>query len=254
MRSRARFFAHEAVSIAKRGLGAGRSVTLSALSLTKRCVVTTAKLARLTAIKSIQTTYRSIVISGRLAHRTLISVIEWLRKLPTAVTNFGRFLWWTILAGTISKRLRLVVAFALFIGWMCYLGYAALTKSHGPIVSHAQAAAAEVAVVTEVQVSADAKPDMKVKVVEALSPGAPPPGTDLYVVNLPEVRGFEGPGQYLLLLLPDNFFRPKNGNVLPPFLVVGQLRSPGNDLSGVGKPAIYRWNEDVRKQYEKLHR
>jgi hypothetical protein len=158
------------------------------------------------------------------------------------------------LAGTISKRLRLVVAFALFIGWMCYLGYAALTKSHSPIVSHAQAAAAEVAVVAEVEVSADGKPDMKTKVVEALSPDAPPPGTELYVVNLPEVRGFEGPGQYLLLLLPDNFFRPKNGNVLPPFLVVGQLRSPGNDLSGVGKPAIYRWNEDVRKQYEKLHR
>src|SRR5580692_6277800 len=91
------------------------------------------------------------------------------KKLPTAGATFGRLLLWGIVVGIISKRVRFFVALTLFIGWLGYLGYAALTKSHSPIVSHAQAAATELAVVTEVQVSADAKPDMKVKVVEALS-------------------------------------------------------------------------------------
>ena len=34
--------------------------------------------------------------------------------------------------------------------------------------------------------------------------------------------------------------------------VVGQQRSPGYDLSGVGRPMIYRWSDDVRGQVKKL--
>jgi len=180
----------------------------------------------------------------KLARSTEIAVLKYLRKLLTAGANFGRLPWWLILAGIISKRMRLFVALSLFIAWMGYLGYAALTKSHSPIVSHAQAAAAEVAVVADVEADQDGKPAMKVKVVETLLTGGPQAGTSLFVVNLPDARGFEGPGQYLLLLIPD----------LPQYYVVGQIRSPGNDLANVGKPAIYRWNDDVRKQYEKLHR
>lgn len=182
--------------------------------------------------------------TSHLARTTAIAVLKWLRTLPTAGANFGRFLWWTILAGIISKRMRLFVALSLFIGWLSYLGYAALTKSHSPIVSHAQAAAADIAVVAEVEKGEDGKPSMSAKVVKNLSPNGPRPDTVLFVANLPDVRGFEGPGQYLLLLFPD----------LPPYYVVGQLRSPGNDLTGVGKPAIYHWNEEVRMQYEKMHR
>jgi hypothetical protein len=222
MSSRARSVAKAAMSVAKRGIAAGRSMTLSALS----------------------TANRGVVRAGQLARLGIITVIKWFRKLPTAGATFGRFLWWLILAGIISKRMRLFVALALFIAWMGFLGFAALTKSRSPIVSHAQAAAAEVAVVADVEANSEGKPAMKVKVVESLTQGGPEPGTDLFVVNLPEVRGFEGSGQYLLLLSPD----------LPQYYVVGQLRSPGNDLSGIGKPAIYRWSEDVRKQYEKLHR
>jgi hypothetical protein len=183
-----------------------------------------------------------------------MAVKKWMKELPTAGATFGRLLWRKIVVGINSKRLRLIVALALFISWMAYLGYAALTKSHTPIVSRAQAAGTEVAVVAEVETDKDGKPSMKAKVVETLTPGEPKPGTVLFVVNLPEVRGFDGPGQYLLLLSPETFFQPNNGNELPPFSVVGQLRSPGNELAGVGKPAIYRWTDDIRKQYEKLHR
>jgi hypothetical protein len=180
----------------------------------------------------------------KLAQSKAITVLKYLRKLLTAGTTFGRLIWRRIVVGIKNKRLRLIVALVLFLAWMGYLGYAALTKSHSPIVSRAQAAVAEIAVVADVEAEQDGKPSMKIKVVETLSPGGPQSGTALFVVNLPEARGFEGPGQYLLLLAPD----------LPQYYVVGQVRSPGNDLANVGKPAIYRWNDDVRKQYGKLHR
>lgn len=168
---------------------------------------------------------------------------------------FSRFLGLCIVAAIISKRMRLVVAIVLFVGWLGFLGYAALTKNRGPVVSHAQAAAATVAVVAEVEADQEGKPVMRTKVVESLVPDGPQPGTEILVMNLPEVRGFEGAGQYLLLLRPDSFFPPNMGGAqeASPFVVVGQLRSPGNDLTGVGKPAIYRWSEEVRKQYEVLH-
>jgi hypothetical protein len=210
--------------------------------------------ARTIALATISIARRCTTGTGQLARQALIAVIKWLRKLPTAGATFGRLLWWGILVGIISKRVRLFAALVLFIGWMSYLGYAALTKSRSPIVSHAQAAAAEVAVVAEVETSEEGKPSIKAKVVELLSKEGPPPGTVLFILNLSDVRGFDGPGQYLLLLTPDAIFRPNNGNDVPPYSVVGQLRSPGNDITGYGKPAIYRWNDDVRKQYEKLHR
>jgi hypothetical protein len=162
--------------------------------------------------------------------------------------------------GTKSKCVRLIVALVLFAGWMAYLGYAALTKSRGPIVSHIQAAAASYAIVAEVDADQEGKTTTRVKVVEALPStvlsGGPEAGTECEVLNLQDVRGFEGKGQYLLLVVPDTFAirNPTDPHDIRRYYVIGQQRSPGNDLMGVGKPAIYRWNEDVRKQYEKLHR
>ena len=154
-----------------------------------------------------------------------------------------------------NPRWRLILAAVLFLGWMGWLGYTALTKSHGPMVSHAQAAAATHPVVAKVMVGADNKPTDKATVVEALSGNGPATGTEITVVNLSGATGFEGEGDYLLLLVPTPVWRgqPNPAPALPTFEIVGQQRSPGNDLTGVGKPLIYRWNEDVRRQYEKLH-
>jgi hypothetical protein len=154
-----------------------------------------------------------------------------------------------------SRRWRLILAATLFVGWLGYLGYAALTKNRGPVISHAQAAAATHPVVAEVEeIGPDGAPTGRAKVVEALSGDSPAQGTTLFVTNLSAAQGFDGPGQYLLLLVPDTrprFARPEDP-VGAPFAVVGQQRSPGNDLYGVGKPLIYRWTDGVRKQYEKL--
>jgi len=81
-------------------------------------------------------------------------------------------------------------------------------------------------------------PEKQVTVIETFSKDGPAKGPKIDVENLPRASGFTGPGQYLLLLTD------------PPFTIVGQQRSPGNDLSGVGPPLIYRWSDDVRKQYE----
>ena len=158
------------------------------------------------------------------------------------------------------QRLRLSIALALFLGWMAYLGYAALTKSRSPVVSHIQAAAAPFGIVAEVNADPDGKPTAKVRIVEVLYSqppgGTPAAGSECEVKNLQDVRGFEGKGQYLLLLIPDpNSFRnPTDPDTLSKYYLVDQQRSPGSDVTGVGKPAIYHWNEDIRKQYEKLHR
>ncbi len=221
-----------------------RQIALAAITITKRSVVAVG-----------QTSRRSVVVVGRQAKLTVIAVIKWVRKLLTAGVSFGRFLGLCIVAGMISKRMRLFAAIVLFVGWMSFLGYAALTKSRSPVVSHAQAAASALAVVAEVETDQEGKPVMRTKVIKSLTPDGPQPGTELLVLNLPDTRGFDGAGQYLLLLRPDSFFVQNMGNPQDPspFVVVGQLRSPGNDLTGVGKPAIYRWNEDVRKQFEALH-
>lgn len=152
-----------------------------------------------------------------------------------------------------SGRVRLLLAVVLFVGWLAWLGYAALRKSHDPIVSHAQAAAAQLGLVGEVKAGAEGKASQFVTVVEPLTEGSPAAGTEIFVRNLPEAT-FRGPGPYLLLLAPDPslVFVRTDGPRLPAFLVVGQQRSPGNDLAGVGPPLIYPWTDDVRKQAERL--
>src|SRR5262249_49216480 len=156
-----------------------------------------------------------------------------------------------------NPRWRLILAAAAFLGWMGWLGYTALTKSRGPAVSHAQAAAAVCGVVADVKADADGKPDARVTVAEVVSGPAPPPKTELVVTNLHEANGFAGPGQYLLyltepVLVPVRVGADANPVPMLACTLVGQQRSPGNDLSRVGKPLIYPWTDDVRKQAEKL--
>lgn len=137
-----------------------------------------------------------------------------------------------------SPRLRLTLAAVAFVGWIAYLGYAVAMKSRAPVVSHAQAAAATTAVVAELGGTAE-----PVAVVEKLW-GEGPAAGPIEVLNLADSRGFTTQGKYLLYLVP------RHGG----WLVVGQQRSPGSDLSGVTPVLIYPWGEDVRKQAEKLRR
>jgi hypothetical protein len=142
------------------------------------------------------------------------------------------------------RRWRLVLAAAAFLAWLSYLGYAALTKDRGPVVSRAQAAAARFAVVAAVA-EEGGKPRAVVKVSESLWPNSPAAGTEIEIENLPSATdrgGYTGAGDYLLLLTD------------PPFRIVGQQRSPGNDLAHTGPPLIYRWSDSLRRQFERIPR
>ena len=138
-------------------------------------------------------------------------------------------------------RVLLAVSAALFLGWMAWLGYTALTKSKAPTVSRAQAAVATLVVIGEV--AAGPAPTVAVKEVLA---GAQPAGTELRVSNLSDARGFEGPGPYLLLLEQDR---------AGAYRVVVPPRSPGSDGADTGA-IVYPWTDktgdDLRKQVKRL--
>lgn len=162
-----------------------------------------------------------------------------------------------LIGATKGQVLRLILALTLFLGWMSYLGYAALTKSRSPIVSHIQVAAAPYAVVAEVACDPEGKPLALCKVVESLVPGGPARGSDAVIPDLPGASGFDGAGRYLLLLQRVNSFHGAENQAKTPeqptYSLVGPQRSPG-DVSVGGKPMIYRWSDDVRREYETLRR
>jgi hypothetical protein len=151
---------------------------------------------------------------------------------------------------------RLIVASALFVGWLAWLGYTAAAKYRGPVVSSVQAAAAGPVIVAQVNAGEENKPAPVVKVTESLKNGSPAVGAELYIVNLADAKGFDGAGEYLLLLTKNESPRtiPVNGKELPMYAVVGLQRSPGYELPSGGNPLIYRMSDPVRKQIEKLLR
>lgn len=178
-------------------------------------------------------------------------------------------------------RALAAAAAVLFVGWLCVLGYTALTRSPAPYVSRAQAAGAGTAVVAELTDGADGKshmllrggrggpevidlkekagkPAVRATVVESLK-GGPEKGLEkgaaIGVTNLPTCTGYAGPGTYLLLLTAEPDARLEN---LPAYTLAGAQRSPGVEASEGGSARIYLWNEttsaDLRKQVEALFR
>ncbi len=131
-----------------------------------------------------------------------------------------------------ARRLRLAAAALLLVGWLGWLGYTAWAKYHGPVVSRSQAAAATLAVVARVPGGDGAQVVEVTEVLSGAKPDAP-----LAVVNLADSVGYDGPGEYLLLLVK------ARGDT---FAVVGPLRTPGYD--SVGVPTVYRWTPAVEAQ------
>lgn len=177
-----------------------------------------------------------------------------------------------------ARKAFLIVSATLLLGWFTWLGYTALTKSREPIVSHAQAAAAAAPVVATLingeegkesrllrpggieghttgvlRESAD-KPSLLVTVKEPLTKSAPAAGTVVGVSNITGCSGYDGPGDYLLLLVP---IAGGNLDNHPAFAVVGQQRPSGQQTSGpevegVGPATIYKWGPGVQAQTRSL--
>jgi hypothetical protein len=147
----------------------------------------------------------------------------------------------------LAPRAFLAITALLMLAWFAWLSVAALNKSREPIVSRAQASVAPVPVRAKVATGKDGKPDPTVTVVEAFTPNGPKPETKLLVTNLPKAGGFDGEGEYLLLLSAEaNPFLPGE----PLYQVVAVRVSAADD----DPPPIYKWSADVEKQARRLYR
>jgi len=148
------------------------------------------------------------------------------------------------------SRVLLVVAAALFLGWLAWLGVAATGKSRGPVVSRAHAAVVlgekgrGGALVAEVEVGPDGKPGDRAKVIENYLPRGRTTGVTIRIPNLPTADGFTGSGPYLLMFTKDAG--------TDDYYLVEPPRSPGYDPGAAGKPTIYRWSADVEAQARTL--
>jgi hypothetical protein len=152
-----------------------------------------------------------------------------------------------------KRALGLGVAATAFLGWIGWLAYAAWTKERGPILSRSLLAVATHPVVAELSAdeAAPSQPSSRVHVRQALSDRGPPGGTTIEIHNLPRARGWQGAGEYLLLLVPAD---PRAEAAFPPrFLLVTPPRSAGYDPADA-LPLIYPWTDAVRRQWEQRGR
>ena len=145
-----------------------------------------------------------------------------------------------------GARIRLILAAALFLGWMVWLALAVADKGSVVPVSRAQLTEATILVTAEVT-AVEGKPNSKVKVVSRLTSTGPTDETEIDVMNLKDAvvpgKGFPGDGVYLLPLVA----RGGTG-----FDIAGLPRSPGYEATNPMHPVIYPWNEATRVQLKAL--
>lgn len=104
-------------------------------------------------------------------------------------------------------RWRFAGALLLFVGWVGWLAYLALTVTRPIVLSRPQFLAAQLDVLATVRAGADGKPETAVKVERLLWPAdAAEKRDEIRVINLatiPRADGWVGPGSYLLPLVKD---------------------------------------------------
>lgn len=165
--------------------------------------------------------------------------------------------------GGSALRVRLVLATGLFVIWLGYLLFLvirtanpvvhwwpfAITKTQPIILSRPQFLVSPVVIIAEVKEGRDDHPGTDVTVTAvARSPDDPNDwkGKTISVTNLPVVsreEGWQGPGEYILPLLPDG----------SSFRIAPLPSSPGFDATG--RPSslhIYPVNPQTQRQLEEI--
>ncbi len=146
-------------------------------------------------------------------------------------------------------RIQLIVAAALFAGWVSWLGYTVSQKGRTAVLSRAQLTAATHLLVADVTLTPEGLPSTTVKVVQVLRGGGTP-GSDVEVLNLPSTlppgeKEFPGSGTYLLAVVGDG----------KSYTLAGLPSSPGYDAAAYGtkgRPPVYPWTDDTRLQLKGL--
>jgi len=149
------------------------------------------------------------------------------------------------------SRILMLVSGTLFVGWLCWLGYLAATKTNPVIVSRSQVMASTHFVVATVAIDPQTgQPEREVTIVDDLRPlGDSLKGQKIRVENIKNGRiaggqGFDDKTRYLLPLSTT-----PSGYVLTP-----QPRSPGQEVMGEGvRPWAYVWDAPgVQQQFDEL--
>ncbi|MCS6850410.1 MAG: hypothetical protein NZ700_04490 [Gemmataceae bacterium] len=146
---------------------------------------------------------------------------------------------------------NLLLAAGSFAAWIAYLAYLVVSTYtwrpfHRPIIlSRPQFLLSRLDVIADVSEAAG-RPEATVQIREVVrSQGGKAPGVGpaLRIANLPEAEGWQGPGAYILPLVPDG-----RGGYL-----VAATPALGIDLRGQGgPPRIYPLTPGTRRQLESL--
>jgi hypothetical protein len=146
-----------------------------------------------------------------------------------------------------AARLRLLIAFLVFAGWVGWLAFQSLTEVKAPVISRAQLLISTHDIIGLVQANPDGRPATKVEVQEVHWPrdgGGLKTGDAVQVINLPDSSGFGLPGQYILPLVA--------GDKAGEYRIAGLPPSPGFDTIGHSPHMIYALSPQTRKQLDTI--
>ena len=142
-------------------------------------------------------------------------------------------------------KLRMVLAWALFIAWVSWLGWQSYFYSRFPVVSKAQFLNADIAIVAKVTSAGEGLPSPKVQVQSVIWPADAAKdveGKELSIGNWSGCSGFIAPGDYVLPLT-----RGANGD----YALAGTPRSPLLDPNR-HRPQIYPATPVVLQQVRRM--
>ena len=136
-----------------------------------------------------------------------------------------------------------MIATALFIGWVTWLGYLALPSvTPRDVLSHSQFLISQLDVIARIDADPDGRPTASLRVEEVHWPESAKDlvGKSLTVTNLSQMKdhGFIGPGLYIVPLVKKD----------DAYLVAPAPRSPGYDGGSHRFPRIYPATEQNRHQ------
>ena len=143
-----------------------------------------------------------------------------------------------------GARLRLLIAFIAFFGWISWLTVAVWNNGKVPVISRAQLTAASNLVVADVALDSQNLPTESVTITHVIS------GTDVKVGEKVTLNNLSKS------ISAGNYVTPIAGTYLIPIAktsdrswkVAGLPPSPGFNMTDPDRPVIYPWNDDVRKQ------
>jgi hypothetical protein len=146
-----------------------------------------------------------------------------------------------------AARLRLLIAFLVFAGWVGWLAFQSLTEVKAPVLSRAQLLISTHDVIGLVQADPDGRPATRVEVQEVHWPtdgGGLKAGDSIEVANLPDSTGFGLAGLYILPLVA--------GVKAGEYRIAGLPPSPGFDRVGQLPHMIYALSPQTRKQLDAI--